>query len=871
MRLSRWQCFFVGFVWLLWLAPLAAETSVAAETIRVAVAKAAMETGLVQALAQNFESSHPGTRIKFESVGAIQALDSARKGRADVTITHHPPEEKRLVSQGIAVNRSNIMYSEYALFGPAEALSDVSSAKDIVGLLRSLAEQEVAFLEPSPRGGTYRKIRELWVAAGVNPDWLGYENTGTSALAALRQAADLDAFTMAEVGTYRQHRDELNIALLYRDDLTLRNVYSAMVVNAEKIAGVNQSAAQAFVDYLVSPAAQSFIQKFNKDIFGVAILSPAAHLDAGLLQRRAAADLKKKQENVRVLIGLSAGLTAVLILSIVLFVRVRRADRRHLEMQHRTILDQEAREMAERSNRIKSEFLATMSHEVRTPLTAIIGYSELLSDALDGDKEQKENADIITKSGTHLLQIISDILDLSKIEAEKLEVGRDRVDVLGVLSEVADLVKTQTDKKGITFAINFSTSIPKNIESDGLRLKQIILNLCSNAVKFTDSGSIAVDVSYDAQLREMIFKVRDTGIGIKEDALHDIFEAFTQADSSATRRYGGTGLGLSLSRRLAERLGGYITAMSQIGKGSCFTVTIDAGELAKTEALTQPPSIMAPAIIKTDRVTVPRVAMASAAPPPPNETAVNGHVLLAEDVPENQRLVELFLRPMGVKVHVVENGQLALQATEETVFDVILMDMKMPIMGGLEAVQLLRKKGYSAPIVALTANAMAEDKSNCLAAGCDEFLAKPVNRTKLLNVLGQYIKPADGQASPQKIDKVVVPITVPIKTNKEHDVIIPDLPADMADDPDYLFLVGQFVERLPQAMDDIKKVLTSEDWESLTQLMHNLKGSAGGFGFPGLTDKAEKIHLLLRENVTEEVQTLTEQLMEYCQRIKVSA
>lgn len=864
MRFIQLQRFCVCLALLVWWLPAASESVKNPQTIRVAIAKAAMETGLVQALSQDFILDYPKVSVEFEVVGAIQALDSARRGNADVTITHHPPEEKRLVSQGIALHRSNFMYSEYALFGPAEALGEISGAGDIVEVLRKLAEEEVAFLEPSPRGGTYRKIRELWAAAGVNPDWLGYENTGTSHLEALRQAVDLEAFAIAEVGVYIRHRSEFTnkITLLYRDDLTLRNVYSAMVVNAEKIPGVNQAGAEAFVNYLTSPAAQSFIQKYNQEKYGAAVLSPAAHLDVGLLQRRAAADLERKQQNVRVLTGLSVGLAVLLAISILLFIKARKADRRHLEVKHEALMEQEAREMAERSNRVKSEFLATMSHEIRTPLTAIIGYSEILSDALDNNKEQKENADIINKSGAHLLQIISDILDLSKIEAEKLEVGRATIDVFAVLDEVTDLVKTQTDQKGIVFSVDYNFPLPQAIYSDELRLKQILLNLCSNAVKFTDRGSITITVSYEVQLKEISFEVRDTGIGIKEDDLNDIFDMFTQVDSSATRRYGGTGLGLSLSRRLAEKLGGYITVSSQLQKGSCFVLTIDVGDMSNVEMLTQrKPDITEENVVSLSRPNMPKPKTMFAGGSP----SVRGHVLLAEDMPENQRLMEFLLTRMGAEVQVVDNGQLALQATEQSVFDVILMDMKMPVMGGLEAVHLLRKKGYKAPIVALTANAMADDKANCLMAGCDEFLAKPVDREELADVLNRYLhSPGAKMQKPVAIKSIT-------SVSDADAAISPEIPADLAGDSEYISLVKKFVDGLPQTLLDADKMLVSENWDGLVKIMHDLKGSAGGFGFPALTSQAEKIHFLLKEKTIGEIPKRVKQLMSYCRRIKYNA
>jgi len=564
----------------IWMCLVQANENQNTSELRVSVAKAAMETGIIQALAKNFEQNNPGIRIRFDVLGAIAVFDDARKGLADMTITHHQPEEERFVTQGYGLHRTQIMYSEYALFGPSTEIMEIAGKKDIVEVLRYIAGNEDSFLEPSPRGGTYRKIRELWVAAGVNPDWLGYENTGTSALNALRQAADLEAYTMAEIGTYIRHREELGsrISLLYRDGLTLRNSYSIVIVNGDKVKGVNQDVAEAWMQYIVSPEGQTFIQNFIMQAYGATVLIPAAHLDQGLLQRRAAIVLKQKTRNIQLLAGLSAGLCLLLVVTIFLFFRIRRADKIRIEMERHALADSQARELAEKASAEKSQFLTNMSHEMRTPLTAILGYAELLAEEGVVVSDREQSAKVIVDNGEHLLKIIDNILDLSKIDAEKIEIVKKDFLLKDVFSDIEVLVKPQAQEKGLTFDVVCDEALPDVVYNDPMRLKQILLNLCSNALKFTDTGGITINAHALSGEKLVTFTVVDSGIGISEEHFAHIFDTFTQVDISDTRKYGGTGLGLSLSKKIAKKLGGDISVSSQLGFGSQFFLTIAMGK-----------------------------------------------------------------------------------------------------------------------------------------------------------------------------------------------------------------------------------------------------------------------------------------------------
>ena len=381
-----------------------------------------------------------------------------------------------------------------------------------------------------------------------------------------------------------------------------------------------------------------------------------------------------------------------------------------------------AREAAESASQAKSEFLANMSHEIRTPLTAIIGFGEVVLDTSTPQTERNDAVHAIIRNGLHLQQIINDILDLSKIEANRMEVERIDVDVFALLADVQSIIGPQAASRNLEFTIEHKMPLPSRIRTDPLRLKQILINLCNNAIKFTRHGRVCLAVEYPGR-SNMHFRVTDTGIGLSGDEISRLFQPFVQADSSTTRKYGGTGLGLAISRRLAEMLGGTIVVDSTPRQGSTFTVTVDAGAVSPSSLLFQIPS-------KSTKAPVSDV----------KHIRLHGHVLLAEDTLEIQALFKKHIVASGAQITVVENGQLALDAALANEYDLILMDMQMPVMGGLEAVTRLRERGYRKPIVALTANAMKEDQERCARAGCDGFLAKPVQREALIQMLSQFLQ-----------------------------------------------------------------------------------------------------------------------------------
>lgn len=401
----------------------------------------------------------------------------------------------------------------------------------------------------------------------------------------------------------------------------------------------------------------------------------------------------------------------------------------------------EAQSAADAASRAKSEFLANMSHEIRTPMTAIMGYAEQLREMLAGT-DSADMADVIMRNGEHLLAIINDILDLSKIEAGALAVEAIACSPRKIISDAVASLEIRAQRKGITLRTAFPNAMPEFIRTDPTRFRQVLLNLLSNAVKFTERGGVRVDV----QLRNpgndaprLLIDVTDSGIGMTEEQLQKLFLPFTQADSSFARRFGGTGLGLALSRRLAEALGGTIHVESTYGAGSTFTleiplVVVDSLEAMSSEETARWKSSQAP-------------ASCAAESPPCDKIA--GRILLAEDGIDNQRLISLILRKAGAEVTCVANGLEAYEAAMAALrsrepFDLVLMDMQMPLLDGYQATRQLRDAGYRLPIVALTAHAMEGDRDRCIQAGCTDYFTKPVDRPKLLGLVATILQ--EGQA-----------------------------------------------------------------------------------------------------------------------------
>ncbi len=421
--------------------------------------------------------------------------------------------------------------------------------------------------------------------------------------------------------------------------------------------------------------------------------------------------------------------------------------------ESRQLLEQRSAELtraqheAEAANHAKSDFLANMSHEIRTPMTAIIGYADLLLDQRQTPEERADCVHTIRRSGQHLLALVNDILDLSKIEARRMTIERLPIAPAELIGEVLDLLRPRASEKGISIGVDYLTPVPRAIHSDPTRLKQVLVNLVGNAVKFTEAGGVRLAVSlltpeHDGTTQgpsALRIEVHDTGIGMSSETIARLFKPFAQADGTMTRRFGGTGLGLVICNHLISMLGGKLDVTSTLGAGSVFTVTLTV-DAQDAQSLNHEPG----AVLQ-------RTSHESAAPT--GAPLVGTRILLAEDGPDNQRLLGLLLRRAGAAVTIVDNGQSAFEAAQAAAnsaepFNVVLLDMQMPILDGYGAVAKLRAAGYTRPIVALTAHALDADRDRCLAAGCSDYLTKPVDRALLISTCARLARAQAQPASP---------------------------------------------------------------------------------------------------------------------------
>ncbi|MBW7990784.1 MAG: response regulator [Planctomycetes bacterium] len=520
---------------------------------------------------------------------------------------------------------------------------------------------------------------------------------------------------------------------------------------------------------------------------------------------------------------------------------------------------------AEMANAAKSQFLANMSHEIRTPMNAIIGFSNLLAESELTD-EQKEHLNLVRDSGHNLLRLIDDILDLSKIEARKVDVEITECSLGRLLNSVESLMLSKAKREGLDFEIIEDVGLPAQIRTDITRVRQCVINLVGNAIKFTRKGHIYLKVSLqEIENAPFIrFDVEDTGIGIPKDKQKEIFETFVQADNSTSREFGGTGLGLAISKRLAGLLGGQLTMTSKVEKGSVFSLTIPAGlDITKQPFLDRHNMV---SHIEADEDEV-------------KQAKYSGRILVAEDARTNQVLIKSLLKRLDLQVTIAEDGNEAVQKALTEQYDLIFMDIEMPNMNGYEATKAIRKEGLKTPIIALTAYAMKGDDEKCFVAGCDDYISKPIEHKILLQTLNKYLSEGNSDMN-QQIDSVKSDVeqlnqfcsetstadTTPAEPINDQ---YGEAPVDFAiiqkiyDDKDVLEeTVKIFLEEAPQTIELLAEAIAAGDSRNVKMYAHKLRGLAMHVASRKLSDmlypletKAGKGELEGAEELFADIQT----------------
>ncbi len=561
-----------------------------------------------------------------------------------------------------------------------------------------------------------------------------------------------------------------------------------------------------------------------------------------------------------------------------------------------------AKDEADAANKAKGDFLANMSHEIRNPMNAIVGFTDILRRGLeDSEAVRTTYLDTIHASGTHLVELINDILDFSKIEAGKLELEIRECSPYQIMAEVVNVLKIKAEQQSLELSIQVRGRIPETIQADPTRLRQILMNLVGNALKFTAEGGVTIVASVVEKdgLPFLRFEVNDTGIGMTKEQMGRLFQEFMQADSSVTRRFGGTGLGLAISKRLTEAMGGQIAVDSEIGVGSTFHFSVATGDLKGIAMLNDLQASEKFQALSRQKQQGLRIWFKPA------------RILITDDTPANRQLAGLVLRKAGLLVDEAENGAIAVEKASRGSYDLLMMDMQMPVMDGFTATRTLRERGFKMPILAFTANVMEQDRQRCAAAGCTGFLTKPINIDLLLSTIAEYLETTD---APPELPAPVSHATAGIGMTKLNataaptslssgslDEILDQLPGLSSargldrsksmeaeagresrptvrkpiystlplDIPEFREIVESFVGCMDDTMKSLRAAQARMDYQEVREIAHRLKGTGGTVGFAAFTEPSRKLQFAAEERDDETIEAMLVELEDISSRIEL--